>query len=50
MMIKYDRLQIINIKAMMHVQILIQGCVFVPMSQSFFSIWVEINCGHTSVI
>lgn len=48
-MIKYDRLQIINITAMMHVQILIQGCVFVLMSQ-FFSIWVEINCGHTSVI
>lgn len=36
MMIKYDRLQILNITAMMHVQILIQGCVFVPMSQFFF--------------
>lgn len=42
MMIKYDRLQIINIKAMMHVQILIQGCVFVPMSQFFFPFWLKL--------
>lgn len=46
MLIKYDRLQIINITAMIHVQTWIQECVFVLMSQ-FFSIWVEINCAHT---